>query len=110
MFEDHQRREGESTQSRIWATRENEDATSYKPHKTGKQVSHAFAKELLVGIAGAEVDKLIESKGLDYIDRKKAKRHAQEIVENMYDQHYVIDQGADQYDPWVVFLCGKGLS
>jgi hypothetical protein len=33
-------------------------------------------KELLAGFAAAEVDKLVETKGLDYIDREKAKRHA----------------------------------
>jgi hypothetical protein len=66
---------------------------------TGKPVSHQFAKELLVGIAGAEVDKLAETKGMDFIDREKAKRHAKDNVENMYDQHYVQNQGADQYDP-----------
>lgn len=65
----------------------------------GKPVSHAFAKELLAGIAGAEVDKLVETKGMDFIDREKAKRHAQENVEHMYDEHYVRGQGADQYDP-----------
>ncbi|TVY67436.1 hypothetical protein LSUE1_G006496 [Lachnellula suecica] len=65
----------------------------------GKPVSHQFAKELLVGIAGAEVDKLAETKGMDFIDREKAKRHAQSNVESMYDEHYVQGQGADQYDP-----------
>ncbi len=68
---------------------------------TGKPVSHQFAKELLVGLAGAEVDKLAETKGLDFIDREKAKHHAKEQVETMYDEHYVQGQGADQYDPWV---------
>jgi hypothetical protein len=66
---------------------------------TGKPVSHQFAKELLVGLAGAEVDKLAETKGLDFVDREKAKYHSREQVENMYDQHYVQGQGADQYDP-----------
>ncbi|KAH8750353.1 hypothetical protein BGZ57DRAFT_538927 [Hyaloscypha finlandica] len=70
-----------------------------RQRKEGKTVSHQFAKELLVGIAGAEVDKLIETKGLDYIDREKAKRHAKENAEHMYDEHYVRGQGADQYDP-----------
>jgi len=64
--------------------------------KTGKQVSHQFAKELLVGIAGAEVDKLAETKGMDWVDREKAKHHAKENVQNMYDQHY---GNKDQYDP-----------
>ncbi|KAH8588793.1 hypothetical protein B0O99DRAFT_638305 [Bisporella sp. PMI_857] len=65
----------------------------------GKPVSHQFAKELLVGFAGAEVDKLAETKGLDFVDRERAKHHAREQVENLYDQHYVQNHGADQYDP-----------
>lgn len=40
MFEDHQRKEG-------------------------KTVNHAFAKELLAGFVGGEVDKLAETKGED---------------------------------------------
>ena len=63
----------------------------------GKPVSHQFAKELLAGFAGAEVDKLAETKGMDWVDREKAKHHARENVENMYDQQYA-SQG-DQYDP-----------
>lgn len=63
---------------------------------SGKPVNHQFAKELLAGFAGAEVDKLCETKGMDYVDREKAKRHARENAENMYDQHYGQD---DQYDP-----------
>lgn len=62
----------------------------------GKQVNHGFAKELLAGIAGAEVDKLIETKGLDFVDREKAKRHAKQQAEELYDNQYG-DQ--DQYDP-----------
>ena len=62
-------------------------------------MSHAFAKELLAGIAGAEIDKLAETKGLDFLDREKAKRHAREQTESMYDEHYVQNQRADQYDP-----------
>ncbi|GIZ47283.1 hypothetical protein CKM354_001037900 [Cercospora kikuchii] len=71
MFEDHQRKEG-------------------------KPVSHQFAKELLAGFAGGEVDRLAETKGADYIDREKAKRQARENAEQMYDQHYGDN---DQYDP-----------
>ncbi|KAG9229768.1 hypothetical protein BJ875DRAFT_474004 [Amylocarpus encephaloides] len=70
-----------------------------RQRKEGKPVSHQFAKELLVGIAGAEVDRLVETKGLDYVDREKAKRHARENAERMYDEHYVRGQNADQYDP-----------
>ncbi|KAI5814047.1 putative CipC-like antibiotic response protein [Pyronema omphalodes] len=63
----------------------------------GKAVSHAFAKEALAGLAAAEVDKLIETKGLDYIDRERAKRHAEQGVQRMYDEQY---GGNDQYDPY----------
>jgi hypothetical protein len=65
----------------------------------GKPVSHQFAKELLAGFAGAEVDKLAETKGEDWFDREKTKREAEKQAENMYDEHYVEGQGADQYDP-----------
>ncbi|CAF1492830.1 unnamed protein product, partial [Didymodactylos carnosus] len=37
--------------------------------------SHQLSKELLAGLAGAEVDKLFESKGLDFLDREEAKFH-----------------------------------
>ncbi|KAJ4293623.1 hypothetical protein N0V90_008907 [Kalmusia sp. IMI 367209] len=67
--------------------------------KEGKPVSHAFAKELLAGFAGAEVDKLAETKGEDWFDKEKAKRQAKQNAERMYDEHYVDNQGADQYDP-----------
>ncbi|KAH8797053.1 hypothetical protein F5882DRAFT_287482, partial [Hyaloscypha sp. PMI_1271] len=67
-----------------------------RQRKEGKPVSHQFAKELLVGLAGAEVDKLAETKGMDFIDREKAKHHAKQQVEGMYDSHYGDN---DQYDP-----------
>lgn len=63
---------------------------------TGKAVSHGFAKELLAGFAGGEVDRLAETKGADYIDREKAKHQARERAEQLYDQHY---GDYDQYDP-----------
>ena len=62
-------------------------------------MSHAFAKELLAGFAGAEVDKLAETKGEDFFDREKAKHQAKKRAEDLYDDHYVNNQGADQYDP-----------
>ncbi|ORY71120.1 uncharacterized protein BCR38DRAFT_479641 [Pseudomassariella vexata] len=59
-----------------------------RQRKEGKTVSHAFAKEILAGIAGAEVDKLIETKGLDYVDQEKAKHHAKKQAEHLYEQQY----------------------
>ena len=35
----------------------------------GQAVNHGFAKEAVAGIAGAEVDKLFETHGLDWIDK-----------------------------------------
>jgi len=67
--------------------------------KEGKPVSHQFAKELLAGFAGAEVDKFAETHGEDWYDKEKAKHEAKRNAENMYDEHYVQNQGADQYDP-----------
>ncbi|KAF9737099.1 hypothetical protein PMIN03_006734 [Paraphaeosphaeria minitans] len=67
--------------------------------KEGKPVSHQFAKEVLAGFAGAEVDKLAETKGEDWFDKEKAKRQAKHNAERMYDEHYVDNHGADQYDP-----------
>ncbi|KAF2090682.1 putative CipC-like antibiotic response protein [Saccharata proteae CBS 121410] len=67
--------------------------------KEGKPVSHAFAKELLAGFAAAEVDKLAETKGEDFVDKERAKHDAKKNAEHMYDEHYIEGQGADQYDP-----------
>ncbi|KAK9330011.1 hypothetical protein V1520DRAFT_341655 [Lipomyces starkeyi] len=67
-----------------------------RQRREGRPVSHAFAKEVLMGLAGAEVDKLIETKGLDFYDRERAKRHAREQVNQMYDSHYGQN---DCYDP-----------
>ncbi|GES64200.1 CipC-like antibiotic response protein [Aspergillus terreus] len=67
--------------------------------KEGKPVSHAFAKEALAAVVGAEVDKLAETKGMDEVDKIKAHEHAKKNAERMYDEHYVEGQGADQYDP-----------
>lgn len=51
---------------------------------------------MLAAFAGGEADKLVETKGLDFMDREEAKRKAQDNVTNMYDQQY---GQFDQYDP-----------
>jgi len=71
LFEDHQRKEG-------------------------KPVDHAFAKELLAGFVGGEVDKLAETKGMNEWDEHEARKHAKQNAEHMYDQHY---RDTDRYDP-----------
>ncbi|CDR44329.1 RHTO0S09e02696g1_1 [Rhodotorula toruloides] len=47
----------------------------------GKPESHQKARELLAAFAAAEADKLIETKGLDFIDREEAKRQARQHAE-----------------------------
>lgn len=59
-----------------------------KERREGKVENHSTAKEFLAGIAGAEVDKLFETKGLDFLDRERAKRQAVDYAQNAYDQQY----------------------
>ncbi|KAJ6453532.1 hypothetical protein C8R45DRAFT_1038988 [Mycena sanguinolenta] len=72
-----------------------EAAKAYEKHceKNGKPASHAQAKELLAGFAGAFIDHMVETKGLDAIDKQKAKRHANEkteevVTEEVYETNY----------------------
>jgi hypothetical protein len=63
---------------------------AYEDHvrKTGEQVSHPMMKEMLAGIAAAEVDKLFETKGLDFLDREEAKRRAVHQAHQLADEKY----------------------
>lgn len=63
---------------------------AYESHlrASGQQPSHALMKEILAGIAAAEVDKLVETKGLDYVDRHKAKKLAEKQAHELADQRY----------------------
>jgi hypothetical protein len=90
-FEDHQRKEGNPLLFPSPAT-----ATLLTVSQTGKEVKHAFAKELLAGFVGGEVDKLAETKGEDFVDRERSKHEAKKRADQMYDDHY---GNQDQYDP-----------
>ncbi|KAL0080769.1 hypothetical protein J3Q64DRAFT_1006257 [Phycomyces blakesleeanus] len=57
-----------------------------KAEKEGEEVDHHLAKELLAGLAAAAVDNLAESKGMDWVDREKAKHQAKEEAEKLYSQ------------------------
>ncbi|KAJ6473922.1 hypothetical protein DFH09DRAFT_468301 [Mycena vulgaris] len=52
-----------------------EAAKAYEKHcaENGKPDNHAVAKELMAGFAGAFVDRMVETKGLDEVDTLKAK-------------------------------------
>ncbi|KAF5859560.1 hypothetical protein ETB97_002735 [Aspergillus alliaceus] len=56
---------------------------AYEDHvaRNGQPPSHQRAKEILAGFAGAFIDHEFESKGLDFLDREKAKRHAHQQLE-----------------------------
>ncbi|KIJ37199.1 hypothetical protein M422DRAFT_781888 [Sphaerobolus stellatus SS14] len=64
-----------------------EAAKAYEQHVSanGKPDSHAQAKEIMAGLAGAFIDRLAETKGEDFYDKEKAKhaakKHAHENFE-----------------------------
>ncbi|KAG1728523.1 uncharacterized protein EDB91DRAFT_1161796 [Suillus paluster] len=53
---------------------------AYNKHceKNGKPASHDTAKEIMAAGAGFFIDRLVETKGLDYVDKQKTKHHAKE--------------------------------
>jgi hypothetical protein len=63
---------------------------AYEDHvrRTGQHVSHPLMKEMLAGIAAAEVDKLFETKGLDFLDREKAKHRAIQQAHHLANEQY----------------------
>ncbi|KAH8705824.1 CipC1 protein [Talaromyces proteolyticus] len=62
-----------------------EAAKAYEDHvaRNGQPPSHEKAKEILAGFAGAFIDREVETKGLDFIDREKAKRQAREHFDSV---------------------------
>ncbi|KAG8700769.1 hypothetical protein FRC08_004459 [Ceratobasidium sp. 394] len=64
-----------------------EAAKAYENHvaENGAPDSHQRAKEILAGFAGAFVDREVETRGLDFIDRERAKRQAADQAQQAYD-------------------------
>lgn len=59
---------------------------AYERHKakqSGQAVNHSIVKGVLAGLAAAAVDRLIETKGLDYIDAQRAKSKATQAAETI---------------------------
>ena len=54
----------------------------------GKPANHALAKEVIAGLVGSQIDRLVETKGMDWFDAEKAKHHAKKNAEHMYEQRY----------------------
>ncbi|KAK1233758.1 hypothetical protein PQX77_003075 [Marasmius sp. AFHP31] len=67
-----------------------EAAKAYEDHvaKNGPPDSHAKAKEIFAGLAGGFIDRIVETKGLDYVDTEKAKHHAHKNVEEQLANEY----------------------
>jgi hypothetical protein len=66
-------------------------AYNKKQESEGKTQDHALAKELIAGLAGGAVDNLIETKGMDWMDKYKAKKHAEEEAQKLYSQQTGFD-------------------
>ncbi|KAF8630579.1 hypothetical protein AX17_005391 [Amanita inopinata Kibby_2008] len=60
-----------------------EAAKAYEKHvaANGKPDSHAQAKEFCAAAAGAFIDHIVETKGLDFVDKQKAKHEARKHAE-----------------------------
>ncbi|KAE8163261.1 hypothetical protein BDV40DRAFT_299595 [Aspergillus tamarii] len=59
-----------------------EAGKAYEKHvaTNGLPPNHARAKEIVAGFAGAYIERIIETKGLDYIDKQEAIEQAVEIT------------------------------
>lgn len=66
----------------------NDDTADIISPSTGVAENHTMAKDILASFAGAEADRLVETKGENFYDREKMKRDAQNNANNYYDQQY----------------------
>lgn len=54
--------------------------------KNGKPDNHAQAKEIIAGLAGAFIERELETKGADFVDKQKAKHYAKKKAEEAVDR------------------------
>lgn len=80
-YEDHEARNGTSI---IVSPSDSNYPLTYTL-TVGKIENHARAKEVVAGLIGAFVDREVETKGLDFVDREKVKHHARERAENQME-------------------------
>lgn len=85
----NQENNGSWTHELIAAAAGYEAMKSYNNYEAenGKPQSNQMLKEVLAGFAAAEVDKLAETKGLDWLDREKAKKMAAEQSNTLFSQN-----------------------
>jgi len=67
-----------------------EAAQAYEKHvaANGKPDSHAKAKEIAAGLIGGILEGQIEKHGLNYIDKRKAQRHAEDHIDEVIVNQY----------------------
>ncbi|GIK03808.1 hypothetical protein Aspvir_007882 [Aspergillus viridinutans] len=89
-FTDRDEHKAKVSHELIAAAASYEAAKAYEGHvaANGQPPSHEKAKEILAGLAGAFIDREIETKGLDFIDREQAKRHAERQLADVSSQDY----------------------
>ncbi|KIJ05121.1 hypothetical protein PAXINDRAFT_182993 [Paxillus involutus ATCC 200175] len=65
-----------------------EAAKAYEAHvaKNGKPANHKKAVELLAALTGGFIDRLAETKGMDAIDKERAKHDAHKRAESALSQ------------------------
>ncbi|XP_055356333.1 uncharacterized protein LOC129601516 [Paramacrobiotus metropolitanus] len=61
---------------------------NHQAKKTGEPVNHSVVKGVLAGLAAAAVDRLIETKGLDWLDAQRAKSRATQQAESLVGEKY----------------------
>ncbi|KAG2147552.1 hypothetical protein DEU56DRAFT_784561 [Suillus clintonianus] len=66
-----------------------EAAKAYEKHvqKNGKPANHAKAVELLAALTGGFIDRIAETKGMDEVDKEKAKHAAHERAKSTLEKH-----------------------
>jgi len=79
---------GEITHELLAGAAAYEASKAYEKHCAahGKPTDHAKAKELIAGASGAFIDRVVETKGLNFIDAQKAKHRAREQAEASLSQ------------------------
>ncbi|KAG0362401.1 hypothetical protein BGZ54_008633 [Gamsiella multidivaricata] len=88
----HEEVYGEQTHSSSWSheliagAAAFEAMKSYEDKQPGEK--HKLTKEIFAAMAAAETDKLFETKGLDFLDREKAKHQAKKNAERIYEEKY----------------------
>ncbi|KAG8855420.1 hypothetical protein FRB96_007078 [Tulasnella sp. 330] len=67
-----------------------EAAKAWEHHKAknGEPPKHEHAKEFLAGLVGVAVDRIVETKGLDAIDKHKAKKEAERLAQEQAASNY----------------------